>query len=727
MVSFRADPWRRRIPPAVGSSGRRNLSVGRLSQVVKGGTYFALFSTMTTTSTLRFMYLLPVLMACGGPVTEPSVGAEVSPGAETSGTDDPPADSHETTLGTVSELRPDARCTMLHRALTELIKTSKVAPINQTGAQPRLGGAVASVETANCGRWVGFVGSARPGVPLARDHRMQIGSVTKTFTAALALQLVEEGLLRLDAPVATYLPQFPALSQITLRMLLQHTSGIFDITEDADLMRRFRAHPDEEVSPEALIRAALAHPLHFKPGTSWEYSNGNAHVVGLVVERITSKPIATLFAERLTKPLSLGATVFDQGQPIYKMAEGYRAGQPVTHAFHPSVRWAAGAMVSTVDDLATWAQALGRGRPFSEPMYARMLDGVATSEPSVTWGLGPALYRSAGMGPAVGHVGSTPGFDAFIRYYRALDATVVVVANVSGGFANPIARDIETLLARHYAGTPIHEANIRYARRQGVDAKRNQLDVYTRAGNVDVPMVVFTHGGGWTSGSKESAATEGGYVPIFQEEGMVLVVPNYRLVGDPGSNGARYDEQASDIAAAIAWAHEHAEEIGANRARLFLAGHSAGAHLTALVTTSPRYLNAFGLKPSNIRGVIASDVASYHIPRAIEDARRLGFSQAADNQIRIFGPPASQWDASPIRWLERGRNCPPFLIFSASRHPDLGDQPLSRIQSDLLMNALVGVGGRAVHFHAADTGHASITQNPEVDARSRKFLRSLSK
>ncbi|GIF26705.1 CubicO group peptidase (beta-lactamase class C family) [Actinoplanes tereljensis] len=141
---------------------------------------------------------------------------------------------------------------------------------------------------------------------LRADDRFEIGSNTKTMIATIALQLVAEGRLRLDDPVGEVLPGTGGKA-ITLRMLLQHTSGLYSYTDPA-FMTGVIAHPGARYRPEQLVAAALRHPLTFAPGTGWAYSDTDYIVVGMILRRVTGRTPAELIRDRIARPLGLRHT-----------------------------------------------------------------------------------------------------------------------------------------------------------------------------------------------------------------------------------------------------------------------------------------------------------------------------------------------------------------------------------------------------------------------------------
>jgi len=223
---------------------------------------------------------------------------------------------------------------------------------------------------------------------------------------------------------------------------------------------------------------------------------------------------------------------------------------------------------------------------------------------------------------------------------------------------------------------------------------RTRLDVYSPAQGQDHPVVVWVHGGGWQRGDKSNVQTK---PAALTAEGYVMVGVNYRF-----HPAVTYKEQAADVAKAIRWVRDHAAEYGGDPRRIFLMGHSAGAHLAALVATDGRYLEREGLKLADLSGVILLDGACYDIPRQIEQAPLPGLKAL---YLGVFGDRESvQKDASPIRHVARGTGIPPFLILHVARRRD------SKAQANELAARLQEAGVEAKVVPAEGKSHMTINR-----------------
>ncbi len=226
------------------------------------------------------------------------------------------------------------------------------------------------------------------------------------------------------------------------------------------------------------------------------------------------------------------------------------------------------------------------------------------------------------------------------------------------------------------------------------DEPSARLDIYPTPGKTAHPILIWIHGGAWRIGDKAHVQAK---PRAFNTKGFVFVSINYRLQAD-----ATYQDQAADVAQAIHWVHDHAREFGAAPDRIFLMGHSAGAHLAALVATDDRYLKAVGMSLRQIQGVILVDGAGYDIPRQIELSR---LPRMREMYQSVFGTNlATQQDASPITHVAKGKGIPPFLLLYVSTRRD------SKIQSYDLADRLKLAGSAAEVVPAHDKSHGSINR-----------------
>ncbi|GAA2535928.1 serine hydrolase domain-containing protein [Pseudonocardia hydrocarbonoxydans] len=262
----------------------------------------------------------------------------------------------------------------------------------------------------------------------------RVGSITKTFTAAVVLGLVQDGVLALDAPVSTYLAGTP-FGEVPLRALLAHRGGV-QREAPGDMWESMRG-PDASTLRRALPRAELVD----RPGARWHYSNLGYALLGLVVEEVTGDSCAALINRRLLAPLGLSATVWARPEGA---ACGYRV-DPYADVVHrePDMDQGAvgvgGQLWSNAADLLTWGDALAGGRP--DVVAPAVVEAMHTLEVMVDrtawtsgWGLGLILERR-GDRVLAGHTGAMPGFLASLSLDRATRSVAVALSNATRGAA----------------------------------------------------------------------------------------------------------------------------------------------------------------------------------------------------------------------------------------------------------------------------------------------------
>jgi D-alanyl-D-alanine carboxypeptidase len=266
------------------------------------------------------------------------------------------------------------------------------------------------------------VADRRTGRPLTVRDQFEIGSNTKTFIAVLALQLVDRGQLRLDAPIERYLPgAVPNGDEITVRMLLNHTSGLFNYTADPDFIPGVAADPQRVLTEQDLLDVAFRHEPNFAPGTSWSYSNTNYIVIGVLLRELTGKSLPQLVQQRIAGPLGLRNTYFPDPRAT-GTGRGYAHGYSVSFAggapaYTDVSSWpiggyagAAGAIISTPGDLSRFFTSLLRGDLLSARQLQQMKTTVTVPAEWGKGGYGLGLMRlDSPCGTVWGHGGDTAG------------------------------------------------------------------------------------------------------------------------------------------------------------------------------------------------------------------------------------------------------------------------------------------------------------------------------
>ncbi len=272
------------------------------------------------------------------------------------------------------------------------------------------------------------------GIPVAPEQVFEIGSVTKQFTAAIVLRLAEQGKLALADPVTKFLPDATfGGTTITLEQLLSHTAGVPNYTDMPEWIPRWR----EDMSFATLFALFKDKPLDFPPGTLWNYSNSGYVLLGAVIEKVTGKSYEEVVESELFAPLGMQDSRYGHQEEIVRgRVAGYVKG-PEGWANAPYLSltqpYAAGSLMSTVDDLARWSDALEAGRVISAASRDRMFtsailrggdqDGIATR-----YGLGNAMTEVAGH-PTHEHGGGIHGFTCDLLRVPGEDLLVVILSN----------------------------------------------------------------------------------------------------------------------------------------------------------------------------------------------------------------------------------------------------------------------------------------------------------
>ncbi len=236
------------------------------------------------------------------------------------------------------------------------------------------------------------------------------------------------------------------------------------------------------------------------------------------------------------------------------------------------------------------------------------------------------------------------------------------------------------------------ERSIPYNTIDGFDPNLLSFDLYCPKQGSRHPVIVMIHGGGWQRGDKASLGVVQAKSRHFVANDFVFISINYRLSPD-----VKHPEHVGDVAAALAYIHDHVAEYGGDPDQLFLIGHSAGAHLAALVATDSRYLQANGKDLSIIDGVILLDSAAFNVPRLIDE---LGGSPSMEAMYQTaFGDRDAWKDASPFYHVAAEQGIPPFLIYHS------GNRMAGATLSAEFADALNKAGAPALAVHAHDRNH----------------------
>jgi len=302
------------------------------------------------------------------------------------------------------------------------------------------------------GHQVGFAtgyADREQAVPMRPDSLQPAGSVGKTFASAVVLSLEQENALDLDDKVSEWLGQepwfrrLPNQNYVTIRTLLNHTSGIPDHVKDArfttTLRRRIRTDPDFHFSPAELVAFVLDKDALCAPGRGFSYSDTNYILAGMIVERVTGSSYYAAVVQRFLTPLGLSLTGPADRRGLPSLAPGYVAGRNLYGlprktvsrgmlAVNPVTEWAAGGLVSNSQDLARWAKVLYEGKALKKAYLEDLLGSVAPSPRKQRYGLGVEIDDSE-LGPIYGHDGWFPGYRTKMAYFPKHRIAVAMQVN----------------------------------------------------------------------------------------------------------------------------------------------------------------------------------------------------------------------------------------------------------------------------------------------------------
>ena len=305
-------------------------------------------------------------------------------------------------------------------------------------------GISAAVMLPDSSLWTGTAGTAAEGVPVISDMVFEVGSITKLYTAATVLVLADQGLVELDGRLDRWLPDFSGSDQLTVRQLLQHTSGLHNFHDDPEFMPQLFMDPTRRWQVEEVLEY-MQEP-YFPPGQGWHYSNTNYLLLGLVIEKASGQSVADAMRELVFEPLGLQHTWFAAEESI----SGPRAhafmdftGDDITDditAMMPSTafmtaHFSAGAIMASSADVARFVQALFTGQLLSDAMQAELLSFVDRPD-GKQYGLG-VLREQFDEIIVYGHRGNSIGFSAAAWHAPELGISVSILANVHAVVIHP--------------------------------------------------------------------------------------------------------------------------------------------------------------------------------------------------------------------------------------------------------------------------------------------------
>ncbi|WP_405834500.1 serine hydrolase domain-containing protein [Streptomyces sp. NBC_00105] len=316
--------------------------------------------------------------------------------------------------------------------LTPAVAAQLDAAVLKVMREAQVPGVIVGLWAPGKGSYVKAFGVAdkATGAPMRTDFNTRIGSQTKTFTVTALLQLVDQGKVGLDDPIGDYIEGVPNGDRITLRELAGMRSGLFNYSEDADFDKAFTTDPDRPFAPKELLAYSFKHPVQFEPNGQFQYSNTNLILLGLLIEKVTGRPLKDVIDRDVVAPAGLRRTLFPTGAEFPEPhAQGYTdqtASGKIEDAadWNPSWAWAAGAMISDLESLRSWARTLATGTLLTPATQAQRLKTTSVGIPGAGYGLG--LFNVQGW---IGHNGSLPGYESLGVYLPQEQATLVVILN----------------------------------------------------------------------------------------------------------------------------------------------------------------------------------------------------------------------------------------------------------------------------------------------------------
>jgi len=348
-------------------------------------------------------------------------------------------------------------------ALKPLDRAAFEAAISKRARELMVPGALVLVRTPEQELRFGY-GATELGGKVAPQGKtyFRIASNTKTMTAAVVLQLAQEGKLSLADPVSKYVAEVPGGERITIANLLQMRSGLYNYTSDPGLAETLDRDPTKAWTPEELLAIAFRHPPTSPPDTEFEYDNTNYALLGLVIEKVDGRPLATAYRTRLFETLGLQNT-FLPASNMHTLpapfAHGYlyggashalvdadypaelqraaRSGELLPRDFtqlNHSFAAAAGGVVSTADDLAIWIRALATGKVLNVETQRTWLASLRPEDPAEPAGqhYGDGIAKLQwGPNAMLFHGGETPGYNSFIGYDPTNEVTLIVWTNLT--------------------------------------------------------------------------------------------------------------------------------------------------------------------------------------------------------------------------------------------------------------------------------------------------------
>ncbi len=322
---------------------------------------------------------------------------------------------------------------------------AKLVELHKDGGFPGVTVGVAAPDGRTVGVSIGYA-DLEAKRALKPADRMLAGSIGKTFVSAITLQLVEEGKLNLDDKIEKWLgrelwfDRLPNARRITLRMLMNHTSGIPEHVLNKDFIKALREQPDKVWKPEELVAFILDSKPLFEAGEGWAYADTNYILVGMIFERASGATVYGEVARRILKPFKLRETLLSDSRVIPGLITGYVSpnspfgfeGRTIVDSkfvVNPQMEWCGGGFASTPEDLAKWVKLLYEGRVLRQTTVEQLLDAVpAKTGRGDKYGLGVQV-RQTEWGVTYGHGGWFPGYLSEVEYFPKYRMAIAVQIN----------------------------------------------------------------------------------------------------------------------------------------------------------------------------------------------------------------------------------------------------------------------------------------------------------
>ncbi|MEV5876476.1 serine hydrolase domain-containing protein [Streptomyces sp. NPDC052101] len=330
------------------------------------------------------------------------------------------------------------------RSLTPQVARQLDAAVQKVMREANVPGVTVGIWTPGQPSYVRSFGVAdkSTGQKMAPDMYVRIGSETKTFTVTGLLQLVDQKKVALDDPIGMYIDGVPNGDRITLRQLAGMRSGLFNYSEDPGFFKALTSDPQRPFTPQQLLAYSFKHPVMFQPGQKFYYSNTNLILLGLVVEKESGQRLGDYIKQHVLDPAGMRHTLFPTGNEFpAPHAQGYTEqtanGKEADAAdWNPSWGWAAGAVISTLEDLHTWAPTVAMGR---FPDGTRMVAAATQRQRLTTPQTGSIKGAGYGLGIFdvqgwIGHNGSLPGYESLAVYLPSTRTTLVALLNTDTAY-----------------------------------------------------------------------------------------------------------------------------------------------------------------------------------------------------------------------------------------------------------------------------------------------------